>query len=170
MTLQVVLPWPERVLSPNARCHWRRKHAATKSYKHAGWVLARHALQGGSLPAVGPISVKLTFYPPTNRRRDQDNLVASMKSGLDGIALGLQVDDSRFRLQPPEILPHTKGGKVVVTLECVVERECRRCKASKPLSEFRAGGFGRLWTCKSCQKKSGQGGQCIEPQRKVERT
>jgi hypothetical protein len=30
--------------------------------------------------------------------RDQDNLIASMKSGLDGLADALKVDDSNFRV------------------------------------------------------------------------
>ncbi len=113
----ITLPWPEAVLSPNSRAHWRRRHAAARSYKHTAWVLARHALLGRLVGAEGAIRLSLEFFPPVKRTRDVDNLIASMKSGLDGIALGLGVDDTRFHLQAAELRAKVKGGRVVVTLE-----------------------------------------------------
>lgn len=44
------------------------------------------------------LAVTLRFVPPDRRARDIDNLVASMKSGLDGLADVLGVDDSRWAL------------------------------------------------------------------------
>jgi crossover junction endodeoxyribonuclease RusA len=44
------------------------------------------------------LAVHLHFVPPDRRRRDLDNLIASMKAGLDGLADALGVDDSRWKL------------------------------------------------------------------------
>ncbi|SOE49110.1 hypothetical protein ODI_R1848 [Orrella dioscoreae] len=43
------------------------------------------------------MKVTLTFVAPDRRRRDIDNLLACMKSQMDGIAIALGVDDSQFR-------------------------------------------------------------------------
>jgi len=44
----------------------------------------------------GKIEIEITFYPPDKRHRDADNMVASIKAGLDGIADALRVNDKRF--------------------------------------------------------------------------
>jgi crossover junction endodeoxyribonuclease RusA len=42
------------------------------------------------------IRLKITFYPPDKRHRDADNMVAAIKSGLDGLADALRVNDRLF--------------------------------------------------------------------------
>jgi crossover junction endodeoxyribonuclease RusA len=70
-----------------------------------------------ALPEGAPLRVTLRVYPPDKRRRDWDNIIASLKSGLDGIADALGIDDSRFRLSI-EMLPEVmKGGRVDVVVE-----------------------------------------------------
>jgi crossover junction endodeoxyribonuclease RusA len=70
-----------------------------------------------SLPQGDPLCVTLRVYPPDKRRRDWDNIVASLKSGLDGISDALGIDDSRFRLGI-EMLPEiVKGGRVDVVID-----------------------------------------------------
>ena len=95
-TIRIVLPWPPVVLSPNSREHWRKVAKAKKSYRsECGW----QALKQGAkaLNSTG-LTVSLTFIPPTRRRHDLDNLLARMKSGLDGIADVIKVDDSKWQL------------------------------------------------------------------------
>ena len=52
------------------------------------------------------------MLPPSKRRRDEDNLLATCKAYLDGIAFGLKVNDCNFHfleqawLQPD---PEKKG-------------------------------------------------------------
>lgn len=41
--------------------------------------------------------MELLFIPPDNRPRDIDNLLASCKELIDGIAQGLGVNDKQFR-------------------------------------------------------------------------
>lgn len=46
----------------------------------------------------GSIHLKITFLPPSRRHFDLDGLLSRIKSGLDGVADGLGVDDNRFAL------------------------------------------------------------------------
>lgn len=107
----VVLPWPPAELWPNSRPHWGAKSRAVKKYRNACDALALDA----KLAALdGPIYLWIDFLPPDRRRRDVDNCVAAMKSGLDGLADALGVDDSRFVLRP--MLCEQIGGMVRVRL------------------------------------------------------
>lgn len=100
MKLNLTLPWPSAKLNPNARPHWAILAREKKKYRQAAWVLTQEAKGREPRPLVvpeaGPVMVSLAFYPPTNRHRDLDNLLASMKAGLDGMAEALGVNDSRF--------------------------------------------------------------------------
>ena len=107
----IVLSWPPRELSPNWRGHWSKKSKSAKAYrKEAGWatVEAREVVEDE-----GMIDLHVTFYPPDKRHYDGDNLLARIKSGLDGIADGLAVNDKRFRVRY-EIGAVIKGGEVRV--------------------------------------------------------
>ncbi len=90
------LPWPPSNLSPNARQHWSSLARAKKVYRHACYVTA---LSQGAKPAnTDKLHVSLTFVPPNRRAHDLDNCLARMKSGLDGLADALKVDDKRWSL------------------------------------------------------------------------
>ena len=97
--MKVTLPWPPKALSPNARVHWSVKSQAAKSYR-------RHCLDLCKLANIvkpeteGRLHLWLTFYPPDRRHRDDDNMIASFKSGRDGIADALGIDDKRFVCHP----------------------------------------------------------------------
>lgn len=111
----IELPWPPRELSPNyrSRSHWPRTRALKKAKQWAH--IATLARDNGTEPPEGTIPLLLTFYPPTAHQRDRDNLLASCKPYLDGIAQAWGVDDSRFdpRVQ---IAEPTKNSKVVITI------------------------------------------------------
>ena len=94
----VTLPWPPKGLSPNARTHWRKKAPIAKAYKQACLALTLEA--GLVVPDSPRLALWLDFYPPDRRSRDDDNLVAAFKSGRDGLALALGIDDKRFRCFP----------------------------------------------------------------------
>ena len=93
--IRVALPWPPQPLWPNRRAHWRKKSAVAKTYRAAAFYLCKSAV--GLIPEGGPIQCSITFHPPDARRRDWDNMLAAIKSGLDGIAQAYGIDDSRFR-------------------------------------------------------------------------
>lgn len=95
---KVVLPWPTRGLSPNDRLHWSKKASIAKKYKEACFVLTKQA--GLVVPESPMIAMWLDFYPPDRRERDDDNIISAFKSGRDGLALALGIDDKRLRVHP----------------------------------------------------------------------
>lgn len=109
----VTFPWPPRELSPNRRCHWARKAKAAKAYRLDCFYLAKEARV--KAPAEGPISLRIEFVPPDRRGRDLDNMLASIKSGLDGLAEALGVNDKRFTLALS--VADGIGGMVRVSIE-----------------------------------------------------
>lgn len=96
--LTITLPWPPSALSPNTRhAHWSQLARAKARYREDCHLEAL-ACGARKMASDARPHLHLTFVPPDKRRRDLDNLIASMKSGLDGIADALGVDDSRWRL------------------------------------------------------------------------
>lgn len=110
---QVVLPWPSKDLSPNARVHWSKRSKAAKSYRMQCFLFAKKA---GLVAPAGRILLALEFLPPNARRRDDDNLLAAFKAGRDGLAQALGIDDSRFVSQVRLSDTVRPGGAVLVTL------------------------------------------------------
>lgn len=94
----LILPWPPKELSPNARVHWAKRASAAKKYRKTCWALAIEADVGIDWP--GEVHLWLTFCPHDHRHRDDDNLIAAFKSGRDGLADALGIDDKRFRVHP----------------------------------------------------------------------
>jgi hypothetical protein len=101
--MRIVLPWPDRRLSPNARLHFRvtapvkakaRKDAAYITFDAMPYGLreVRQHFAGD-----GPINYEVTFYPPDSRHRDDDNMIGAFKAARDGIADALGVNDKRFK-------------------------------------------------------------------------
>lgn len=114
--IEVTLPWPDKVLSPNARAHWAKKAPKTKAAREASaWLVLAAMPKVERWSAPSSASISMTFCPPDNRRRDRDNLIASMKAATDGIADAIGIDDSKFettyRMGEP-----VKGGAVLVTI------------------------------------------------------
>lgn len=110
----ITLPWPDKALSPNARKHYMAHSGAKKRAKRDGYYAAKAS--NVYPPADGRIPIELHFWPPTERRRDEDNLIARMKATLDGIAEALGVDDSRFRIAGVYIHRAQRPGRVEVRL------------------------------------------------------
>ena len=99
--MKITLPWPDRRLSPNSRAHWavtsKVKAKARKDATHLTYdAMQKHLATQAHFAGEHRLPVKVTFYPPDNRRRDDDNMVASFKAWRDGIADALGVDDRRF--------------------------------------------------------------------------
>lgn len=110
---RVILPWPDRSLSPNARPHWAEKARAVKAAKTQAHYLAIAAGIGKlDLPRM---TVRLTFCPPSRRRFDLDNVLASMKAQMDAIAALTGIDDSLWSFQI-ERGDTSKDGGVIVEL------------------------------------------------------
>jgi len=115
-SVTVTLPLPPRELSPNHTVGSRggrfRKAGKTKQYRVvAAWAAVDamvehnfdHKREDG--PCLWPTAtVQATFYFKDKRRRDRDNLLASMKAAFDGLAdAGLVTNDAGFTYLPVRV-------------------------------------------------------------------
>ncbi|WP_434733744.1 endonuclease [Rhizobium sp. YTUHZ044] len=115
MMAEIFLPWPDRRLSPNARGHWASLARAKKSAKNAAYYTTLEA--GIGKIEADSLNVRYSFFPPSRRAYDLDNLVASMKAAADGIALAIGIDDSKWNIAIDPRGPVEKNGMVKVHLE-----------------------------------------------------
>ena len=97
--IEVVLGWPPTDLSPNARKHWAVVARAKKQYRKDCYSVSKEQLkkykkETENIPE--RLVLEMTFIPPDKRSYDRDNLVARMKSGIDGLADALKINDKRF--------------------------------------------------------------------------
>lgn len=117
----IELPWPDKRVFPNfkRRKHWTVYRPAIKADRENARLMTLAATTLAERKAVaegeGKIAVKVSFYPPDRRRRDDDGMVSAFKHQRDGIADALGIDDHRFR-------PHyffedaAKPGRVTVEI------------------------------------------------------
>jgi len=117
--MKVSLPWPDKKCSPNARVNWRVLHEARKKRKRVGFMLS------AGLPKINTKRLAMTviFNPPDKRHYDLDNLLASIKGELDGIAQRIGVDDKNFRPITIDFGQVVKGGSVEIEyqfMECTI--------------------------------------------------
>lgn len=103
------LSWPHSDLSPNARKDRRHVTETRAAARTEGWAEAK----SGKLTIPADAHINITFFPPDLRKRDLDNLLASIKPHLDGIASASCVDDSgwSFTLRKG---PKVEGGEVLI--------------------------------------------------------
>ena len=110
--MKISLPWPNSGLNPNVRLHWAVEAKLKKSSRRTAYILTKG--QKIDLSDMDAVNVKISFYPPDDkRRRDKDNMISSFKSAQDGIADAVRLDDSKwipkYFVGKPE-----KNGRVVV--------------------------------------------------------
>lgn len=139
--MNIELPWPPKECSPNARAHYLAKSRVTKAYREQAYWLAQsranyekaavvlgcrpidpaavtgtHLLPRALRPDYSDaIILSIVFHPPDKRKRDLDNMLSSIKAGLDGIADALSVNDQRFEFNIKRGDP-VKSGSVVITI------------------------------------------------------
>lgn len=94
--MNLVLPWPPKELSPNARRHHMALARSKKAYREACAWTARQ--QGATRIEAESLVVHLEFVPPDRMARDWDNMLAAFKAGADGLADVIGVDDRHWRI------------------------------------------------------------------------
>lgn len=115
--LELVLPWPSKDLSPNARVHWRDRSKATKAARQTAVVLAFEAGWRDAWLPEGRLHLWINFYQAPRRvLPDDDNLLLRFKAYRDGIAQVLGIDDKRFISHPFVSDERRPGGQVVVRI------------------------------------------------------
>ena len=117
-TLTITLPWPSSVLSPNGRAHWTAKQEAKCAARDLGYSLAHNERMGLPKPLAGEkFHLRLVFHPPDKKYRDLDNMLASIKSCLDGVCVGIGIDDSQIKAITMQKGLVVAGGAVRLSLE-----------------------------------------------------
>lgn len=103
----LALPWPKPPLSLNDRSQWAARYRKQQEIKAIVKLLARNA----KLRPVEHAVVTLHYRPRDNRRRDKDNLYATIKPCIDGLtAAGIFADDDSTHVTPQvEIHPAQLG-------------------------------------------------------------
>lgn len=116
--MEIVLPWPDRVLHPNARPHWHTKAKAAKFAREQGYLLARMAgCTSASFAGYdGKLHLFIDYYAKTRNYPDADGCLSSSKSWIDGISDALGVNDRRFVFHPFVKDETHKGGKVCIRI------------------------------------------------------
>ena len=74
----------------------------------------------------------MTFIPPDRRSYDRDNLVARMKSGIDGLADALKINDKRFNTVISTMNTDYLGGFVRIR---ILQEIPYGTKSKEPLGE-----------------------------------
>jgi crossover junction endodeoxyribonuclease RusA len=112
----IVLSWPPKELNPNSSAKLRAKLRAKKAHREEAYYATKAALGAGyRAPVDQELAIIVTFYPPDNRRRDEDNCIGSLKRAQDGIAQAIGLDD--YYLRPRyQFAEPVKGGKVVISI------------------------------------------------------
>ena len=112
----IILPWPDKSLSPNARVHWATKAKAAKAARQSGFYAAtitglnRSTFSGYD----GYLHLWIDFYAKTRNYPDADNCLSAIKANLDGIADALGINDRRFVHHP--FVKDETGGKVIIRI------------------------------------------------------
>lgn len=103
------VPYDRPPLSLNDRKHWAKANPHRQALRRAGALLARSAGIPRGLPH---IHTRLHYIPSDNRRRDEDNLIATAKPLWDGLVdAGIVHDDNSQYMTKymPRIHPGNKN-------------------------------------------------------------
>jgi len=112
----IELPYPSPVLSPNYRAHWAVVSSAKKQMREqAKWRLCE--AMGHKSAQWDRANVYISAHPRDRRKRDADNLLASLKAAFDGAQdSGLIQDDSGLTYWPITWSePDKHNPRVVIT-------------------------------------------------------
>ena len=110
----ITLPWPPKELSPNSRNHWAKRAKVAAKYRETCRLLT---IASKIRPAeTGAVFLRVSYYAPDRRLRDDDNMIAAFKAGRDGVANAWGIDDNTFCVASVfrnEIVSH---GKITIEL------------------------------------------------------
>jgi len=116
---EIILPWPPVALSPNNTSHYHEKARAKKRYRADSFYCCKIASESSLYKIEHDAGQKLhlwiDFHPARLGRIDADNCLARIKSGIDGIADYLGIDDANFIFHPM-VKDKIQGGCVKVRI------------------------------------------------------
>lgn len=113
--IEIQLPFPPSELSPNKRLHWGSLAKAKADFRTKCHLLTRD--QHPEKAKYGQdFDLTMVFVPPDRRHYDRDNLIARMKSGLDGMCDALGIDDIQFLSVTASLSKDSLGGYVQIKI------------------------------------------------------
>lgn len=106
------LDWERPPLTENQRMHWALKARVTKDVRLTARLLTAR------LGRQNRVRVTLTWIVADKRRRDEDNLVATLKACCDGIVdAGVVPDDTpEFMVKMMPVIEYRPGARPRMTL------------------------------------------------------
>lgn len=113
---------PSTILSPNSRVHWAtrmREVARFRETARVATLATTSVAERERIAAATSIGYRLRVSWEPGRRgvRDEDNLLASCKAALDGVADALGIDDAKLHVRGIEIDRQSREGVTVVAME-----------------------------------------------------
>lgn len=115
MTVEIELPVPGRILSPNGRPHHHAKARAVKSYRTNAKLVCMAKLSAAFKPKWKTATIRIVWFHKHTRFPDRDNALASLKSGFDGLTdYGLFDDDRGLTHKPIEFQKDAIRPRVVL--------------------------------------------------------
>ena len=92
------LPYPPSGLMPNQRLgkNWKATHQLKKTSRDEAFFLTKTTKDIHLLQFEKTIEIKIIFVQIGKRKKDLDGLLSASKHALDGMAMALGIDDSRF--------------------------------------------------------------------------
>lgn len=121
----ITLPWPVKKLWQNRRFHWVLVARAKQVQRYMARALMNEAKR--DLAKFNPCRYELDFdfHQPNAIKRDLQNMPATQKAAIDGIADALGVDDSEFIIRwPTEWADLDRPlGSVTVTIRAIPQSE-----------------------------------------------
>lgn len=94
--MKITFPWFLKELKPNHSCHYMQKAKAKAIYRAECEFITLKALESQDVDKESS-ELEFTFYKPNRRHMDADNMLASMKSGIDGMCDALKINDKQFK-------------------------------------------------------------------------
>lgn len=121
-SISIDLPWPSRVLSPNARPNRYYKAQVFKQTRLGVKAITLNRMRSEGIKSIEPkgdglLNIQLVLTPPINRQRDEDNMVANCKAVFDGIAEAVKVNDHFFHLREQVWNKAKSPGKLQVIID-----------------------------------------------------
>lgn len=117
-SITITIPLPPKECRPNgSHGHWAQKAKAKKAYRRKVHLITLEAIGKGIPERWVKAKVNIKAYFKTARHLDPDNLVASLKSALDGIAdAGVVANDKGLWPERPEIYKDAKNPRIELTV------------------------------------------------------
>lgn len=117
--MKITLLLPPKELHPNGRWHYHARGKAARAYRAVACLRALVAMGGtAKAPRWAAATIQATFYVKTERRRDADNLLASLKAAFDGLAdAGVVQNDAGFTHLPVRVEIDRKNPRVELEIK-----------------------------------------------------